>query len=158
MPCLRCAARKPNGDQCRLTTCARSPYCWMHLRQKNGLIVKTSTIPGAGKGLFTTIARAKNANIIEYTGEHLDRNALNQRYPGDRLAVYAMHINRNHYVDARDPQRSSVARYANDCRRRACNNCRLSVYRGVITLKANRRIAAGEELFASYGRDYWRGR
>jgi hypothetical protein len=108
-------------------------------------------------GLFTTVPRRKDENIIAYTGEQLSRRALNERYPGDRLAAYAVQITKERFVDARDPQRSSVARYANDCRRGVCN-CRFSVHNGVVSLRATRAIPAGSELFVRYGADYWRPR
>lgn len=159
MPCRRCSAIKPDGTQCRLTTCVRFPYCWIHLKSINGLVVKTSTVPGAGKGLFTTVARQRGDVILRYTGERLTQAQLDSRY-GDRLALYAVivdHTDRGsqrRYIDATDPQHSSVARYINDCKRRRCNTDFHTDGENVDVV-ANRRIAAGDEVFVSYGSEYW---
>lgn len=159
MPCRRCSAIKPDGTQCRLTTCVRFPYCWIHLKKKDGLVVKPSTVPGAGKGLFTTVARNVGDVIVRYTGERLTQAQLDRRY-GNRLAVYAIEIghkrrgSRRRYIDAVDPQYSSVARYINDCMEGTCNADFIENGENVDVV-ANRRIAAGDEVFVSYGSEYW---
>lgn len=50
--CGRCKKIKPDGARCRLRTCKTFPYCWIHLKYKEGFRVKDSTIPGAGQGVF----------------------------------------------------------------------------------------------------------
>mgnify|MGYP000432075209 CR=1 FL=1 len=125
------------------------------------LEVKQSTIPNGGKGLFTTIDRAKNEVLLEYTGDILTQRELDVEYPGDTRAVYVLQLRSGDnplYIDSKDPQRSSVARYANDCSNSGnvkCNAEFVNNYDAWITLVATRNIAAGEEIFASYGPQYW---
>ena len=65
------------------------------------LKIKTSTIPGAGKGLFTTAAISKNTKILEYEGDQLTWNEVRKRYKGDILeALYLFHLGPNKWIDA----------------------------------------------------------
>ncbi len=60
------------------------------------LKIKTSTIPGAGKGLFTSTAIPKNTKIIEYQGDNLTWNEVRKRYKGEILdALYLFHLGPN---------------------------------------------------------------
>ena len=52
MVCTRCVATTKGGNQCKNKTCKQYPYCWVHLKAKDKLQVKKSTIEGAGEGLF----------------------------------------------------------------------------------------------------------
>ena len=52
MVCTRCVATTKGGNQCKNRTCKQYPYCWVHLKAKDKLQVKKSTIEGAGEGLF----------------------------------------------------------------------------------------------------------
>ncbi len=131
------------------------------------LIVLKSSIPSAGKGLFALRNFSQGERIIEYTGELIDERELNRRYHCNRggLATYVLQIDDDTYIDAVDAANSSIARYANHCKptdvKRGFafgNNCvfkrNLRHTRG--WLCAARDIAAGEEIFADYGDDYWR--
>ena len=83
----------------------------MELLEKQ-LEVKKSTIPGAGKGLFTKVKIEKGTRILEYTGKVTtwkDVDHVNGTNP------YIYYVNRNHVIDARKYPRA-LGRYANDAR------------------------------------------
>ncbi len=123
------------------------------------LRVRRSGIPGAGKGLFTRTAVEKGDVLLEYEGEKLTYAQIRARYPDLSLMSYVFYVGRNHWVDAaRRP--GCLARYANDARGKTKvvglrNNAEYQVLRGVPYIVATRRIAAGGEIFVSYGEDYW---
>ena len=48
------------------------------------LLVKTSTLPNAGKGLFTTKALKKDSKILEYRGEIIDWKEYEKRVKEDK--------------------------------------------------------------------------
>ena len=81
----------------------------MSLLEKN-LVVKRSTIPGSGKGLFTKKPIPKGTAIIEYKGKITDWENANH---DDGNNPYIFYVNRNYVIDALN-RLTSLARYAND--------------------------------------------
>src|SRR6478609_380184 len=76
------------------------------------LIVKTSKLPNAGKGLYTTTAIKKGEKVIEYLGEIIDWKEYEKRVERDEDG-YLFFVNKKHCIDAwNTPQHK--ARYAND--------------------------------------------
>src|SRR6201999_1252924 len=105
------------------------------------LVVKRSTLKGAGKGLFTTKDIPKGTKIVQYKGkiskwkEVDDRNGLNG---------YIYYVNRNHVIDARTTK-EAFARYANDARglvrtEGISNNCTYIIEGVKVYIKAMRNI------------------
>ena len=88
------------------------------------LVVKKSTIPGAGNGLFTEEFIAKGTRIIEYKGRITTwKDVLD----GKHFNGYVYFINRNHVIDAMR-RKTAIARYANDAKghtkiKGVSNNC-----------------------------------
>jgi len=120
------------------------------------LFVKTSTIPGAGNGLFTKKFIPKGTRIVEYKG----RKTIWKEVKDDDHNGYIYSINRNHVIDALKTK-SALARYANDAKgltriKGITNNAEYvnENYRAYI--EATKDIPAGAEIFVSYGDDYWR--
>jgi uncharacterized protein len=120
------------------------------------LAVKRSTIPGAGKGLFTTKPIPKGAKIVEYKGEIFkwkevdDRNGTNG---------YIYYVNRYHVIDARKTK-DVLARYANDAKgpvkaEGVRNNCTYNIEGVRVFIFAMRDIPAGSEILVGYGKEYW---
>ena len=155
--CDRChAITKSSGLRCRRNTCIYAKYCFQHTRVKLGLYLAKSSIPNAGKGLFTLHPIKKKAKICDYTGE-LVRLA---GFEGD----YGIQMNKKLVLDGRSTQ-SALGRYANYCRsknkkkgectgqnsRFVINNKKKTVY-----LKATKNIPAHGEIFVSYGANYWK--
>ncbi len=119
------------------------------------LKVKTSTIPGAGKGLFTTRMIPKGSIITEYLGKistwkDADHDEGNNAY------IY--YINRNHVIDAKGS--TAFAHYANDGSgfrkiKGVTNNSEYVVQGKQVFIVAKRDIEAKEEILVGYGKDYW---
>jgi len=119
------------------------------------LVVKTSTIPGAGLGLFTTVDIAKGTRIVEYKG----RITVWKEVKNDSTNMYLYTINPRHVIDARRTK-SALARYANDAKgvtriKGITNNC-VYINDGLRAyIEAVKNIAAGAEIFVDYGKPYW---
>lgn len=119
-------------------------------------MVKPSTIPNAGNGLFTKVFIPKNTRIVEYKG----RITVWKDVKDDHDNVYIYTINRNHVIDAKKTLKA-LARYANDARgleriKGVTNNCDY-INEGLRAfIESKRDILAGEEILVSYGNDYWK--
>lgn len=120
------------------------------------LEVKKSTIPGAGKGLFTKKRIEKGSFIVEYVGsittwKEVDHDNGNNAY------IY--YVNRNYVIDARKHLKS-LARYANDARglqrpKGYRNNAIYVKDANRIYIQAASVIEADQEILVSYGKEYW---
>ena len=127
----------------------------MALLEKH-LFVDDSTIPGAGKGLFTKTDIEKGARIVEYKG----RRTTWKEVKNDSTNYYIYTINRNNVIDAQKTL-SALARYANDARgfvkvKGLSNNC-VYVNDGTRAfIEAVKNIPAGAEIFVDYTQDYWK--
>ena len=119
------------------------------------LEIRTSTIPDAGKGLFTKIPISKGTRIVEYKGTVTTWDVVKD----DPTNSYIYFLKPNHVIDARHHPRS-FARYINDARglvrsKSRTNNAQF-VNDGLrVYIVATRDIQAGEELFVEYGNKYW---
>ena len=78
--CQRCKGRNRDGSVCKRNSCKYLPYCFTHLRTKCGLVVKRSTIPGAGDGLFAVRSFEEGDVITVYYGEKLTPEENDERY------------------------------------------------------------------------------
>lgn len=121
------------------------------------LVIKKSTLPGAGKGLFTKKFIPKGTRIIEYKGRVTTWKAVEH----DHDNAYLFTVHPGHVIDAKRSYKS-LARYANDARgftrvKGITNNC--LYYRDEndrVFLESKQDIPAGSEIFVSYGNDYWK--
>ena len=121
------------------------------------LFIKESTLPNAGKGLFTSKDIPKGTRIIEYTGK---RTTWKDVQDDDGRNGYIFYINKNHVIDAR-PSKRAYARYANDARglvrvKGLLNNSDYVVDGLKCYIESKKDIPAGSEIFVDYGRDYWK--
>ena len=121
----------------------------------DALYVDTSSIPSAGKGLFTSKEIQKGQIIIEYTGEITTWEKV--RHEASNLYIYF--VNEDHVINANEHP-EAIARYANDAHglRRIPglhNNSRFVNITGKIFIKATRLIKAGAEILVDYGKSYW---
>ncbi|MBX7124053.1 MAG: SET domain-containing protein-lysine N-methyltransferase [Cyclobacteriaceae bacterium] len=120
------------------------------------LRVKISTLPGAGKGLFTTIDIPKGKRFVEYKGRIQPWSEVKD---DDGRNGYLMYINRYCVINA-EPAIHTLGRYANDARGfvridgLSNNSEYVSVGRRCY-IEAIRDIKAGEEIFVGYGTAYW---
>jgi len=123
--------------------------------EKN-LLVKKSTIPGAGKGLFTTKFIPKRTRIAEYRGKISSWKDVDH---AKGLNAYIYYVNRNHVIDA-SKNKENLARYVNDAKGcengiKLMNNCVYVVENNRVFLEAKKDIPANSELLVSYGKEYW---
>jgi SET domain-containing protein len=119
------------------------------------LVVKTSTIPNSGKGLFTKKPIPKGTRIVEYKGRITTWKEM--KYAWQNGYIYT--VNNNHVIDAL-PYKKALARYANDAQglsrvKGITNNC-VYINDGVrVYITAVKDIPAGAEILVRYGKDYW---
>jgi SET domain-containing protein len=156
--CVRCRSNKSSGGRCSRNTCKYAKHCWQHTNSSKKLKIADSHIEEAGVGLYTLKPIRKGRIITPYGGELMASDEF-ELDPSE----YAVHITKHLVLDGRSTQ-SGLGRYVNDCRtedRQAgdCggNNAKIAVNRQQRTanIKATRNIRRGEEIFASYGSEYW---
>jgi SET domain-containing protein len=157
--CHRCEAINKNGARCKKNTCKMLPTCHIHARSLYGLQVKTSTIPESGLGLFARKEFQKNELIAPYNGQLLTKHELDARYgsedkAGD-FAPYAVQMSRDKYMDCACER--GIGSYANAHNSRN-NNSRYAIQNtnNTVVLRATKKIREGQEIFVSYGRNYFK--
>ena len=121
------------------------------------LVVKRSTIPGAGKGLFTKQPIPKGTRILEYKGRITTWKDVSN---GEKFNGYVYYVSRNHVIDAMS-RLNSLGRYANDAkgiiRQKGLTNNSKYVQEGKkVFIEAIKNIPARSEILVPYGKDYWR--
>lgn len=163
---FHCHATNDGGEHCHNICVIGEPYCWVHLLYRKHLRIKKSRIQGADKGCFAinpklpngAIIFRANEDILNYHGEIISKHTLNERY-GRHTAPYGVEISRprNLYEDGA-LERSPMA-CVNAPPHGVQANVRLTTnqQRTFIKMKAIRDVRNGEELYAEYGADYWRG-
>lgn len=127
----------------------------MALLEKH-LVIKRSTIPGAGKGLFTKIFIPKETLIVEYKGKVTTWKNANH---DDGKNAYIYYVNSLHVIDALNHQKSP-ARFANDnkgpYKADSIKNNSQYVQSGKrVFIQSMKDIAAGSEILVGYGKGYW---
>ena len=128
----------------------------MALLEKS-LIVKKSTLPGAGRGLFTKIAIAKGTRIVEYKGKLVTWKEV-EKMADDRNG-YVFFFNSKYCIDAWQTKKS-VAHFANDAMGIARvkgihNNSEYVTEKKRCYIEASKDIPAGAEILVGYGAEYW---
>jgi hypothetical protein len=155
---LQCQDTAKTGKQCKRRSVIGSPYCSAHLAYKHHLKIEESNITNAGKGLFAVdplssnpndIIFKKGSNIVEYTGEIINGEELNDRYQ-DKTAPYTVQLNKDKFIDGAKIR--GVGSLANT--KPNHNNATISVYRSKASIKASKNIKNGDEIYLSYGRSY----
>ncbi|MCE3259196.1 MAG: hypothetical protein K0S12_837 [Bacteroidetes bacterium] len=122
------------------------------------LIVKTSQLPRAGKGLYTTTPIKKGERVIEYKGEIINWKQYKKRVEENKDG-YLFYVSDDLCIDAY-PTPQYKARYANDAAgikrvRGLRNNCIYEIVDDKCFIVATRDIKAGEEIFVNYTKEYW---
>lgn len=122
------------------------------------LVVKRSTIPNSGKGLFTKKFIPKGTRIVEYKGKMTTWKDVDI---DEGRNGYIYYINRNHVIDAQ-PFPKYLGRYANDAQgmtrvKGITNNCRYVADMDTmrVYIEAVKDIPAGGEILVQYGKEYW---
>jgi SET domain-containing protein len=120
------------------------------------LVVKRSTIPKTGKGLFTKIYIPRGTLIVEYEGKVTSWKEVNDDNGRNRYIYY---INRHKVINAKDDTKA-LARFANDSRgpnrlEGIKNNSMYAVINDRVYIRAIKNITAGSEILVGYGKSYW---
>jgi len=158
--CTQCSATTEKGERCKLTTCIRVQYCYIHAKKILHLEVKKSTLRNAGCGLFTTVDIKSGDKIVEYIGETLTVNQKEKRYPNNN-GNYLLQINKkgnkkgnvNGYINAFCIR--GIAAMANAREDRDDCNAYFKIINKKLWLVADQYdIKANSEIFAWYGSDY----
>lgn len=121
------------------------------------LIVKKSTLPGAGKGLFTKVLIPKGTRIVEYKGQIVTWKEV-AKMADDRNG-YVFFFNNKHCIDAWKTKKG-VAHFANDARgivrvEGVKNNSEYVTEKKRCYIEASKDIPAGSEILVGYGAEYW---
>ncbi|QLH33953.1 MAG: SET domain-containing protein [Cyclobacteriaceae bacterium] len=121
------------------------------------MVIKKSTLPGAGKGLFTKVFIPKGTRIVEYKGELVTWKEV-EKMADDRNG-YVFFFNNKHCIDAWKT-RKGIAHYANDARglvrvEGVKNNSEYVTEKKRCYIEATRDIPAGSEILVGYGGEYW---
>ncbi|MGZ8557336.1 MAG: SET domain-containing protein-lysine N-methyltransferase [Chitinophagaceae bacterium] len=120
------------------------------------LVVKRSTIPGSGKGLFTKKLITKGSRIVEYKGKITPWKEVKHN---DGANGYIYYVSRNHVIDSHT-YKKALARYANDARglkkiKGISNNAIYVQEKLRVFIEASKDIPANSEILVAYGNEYW---
>ena len=113
--------------------------------------IRTSTIEGAGMGLFARHAIGEEDTIGYYTGEVITEKEFHD--PDRPFSAYVMWVTKDHILVGEGPK-ANYTRYINHDDE---PNAFLVVSSRWKTARfqALRDIEPGEEIFFDYGEDYW---
>lgn len=182
MKCMRCAHVNLDTDQrCKRMTCVTLPVCWQHLKSDYKLRVgRTSLRNTAGArlnflGLFAcdeskdadAVVFKRQEYIIPYVAEEINGAELDARYPGEHTGVYVVQNEADSYEDgavvrgAAGLSNMCIARlaYKENGRATCANNAQIAGRAGANYfpfLRATKPIRNGEEVFTSYGQQYFK--
>ena len=120
------------------------------------LVIKRSTIPGSGKGLFTKKFIPKGTRIVEYKGKLTTWKEVKH---DNGTNGYIYYVNRNHVIDARTYVKA-LGRYANDARglqkkKGVTNNAVYTEDKLKVYIESTKDILPDSEILVSYGKAYW---
>jgi SET domain-containing protein len=149
----RCALRGPKG-RCKRVTSLTHPYCSQHTVRVLGVKVATSSIKGAGYGLFAARNFDVGDRIVEYKGEVITQEEYDARYNETNMGAYGIELNDTHVIDAARTS-SGVARYACSYHGSKAKkpNAEYVSDEERVWIVALRPIKAGEEIFTDYGEE-----
>ncbi|OYU95425.1 MAG: SET domain-containing protein-lysine N-methyltransferase [Bacteroidetes bacterium B1(2017)] len=122
------------------------------------LFIETSNLPNAGKGLHTAITLYKDEIICLYGGEILSTKEAEKRANLGKNQYFISLLN-GKILDSINSK--CFARFANDAAgfspSKFKNNAKISLNeQNQVCLIASKKIKAGEEIFCSYGKRYWK--
>ena len=122
------------------------------------LYTDESQLKDAGKGLFTAIQIYKGETIARYKGRELSEAQIEKSIALNH-DQYFMKLPNGGIFDTK--QSKGFAKYANDAEAMGGsafkNNAQIGMDESEnICLIAKKNIRAGEEIFCSYGKNYWK--
>jgi uncharacterized protein len=134
------------------------PVLTIDAPEEDYLFTDPSQIPNAGMGLFTAIRIYKNEIIAVFDGEIIEEAEQNKR-KNAKLDAYFIVLLNGKVMDSMHT--NCFAKFANDVNGTSKspfkNNAFISLNeKDKPCLVASRSIKAGEEIFCSYGDNYWK--
>lgn len=122
------------------------------------LYVELSQIENAGKGLYTAIDIYKNETIALFRGEIITNKEAEKRVE-QKADRYFINLLDGSIMDCMHTD--CFAKYANDAEgignNSFKNNAEITLDdEDKVCIKATKTISAGEEIFCSYGKPYWK--
>uniref|UniRef100_A0A8W8JNH2 Histone-lysine N-methyltransferase PRDM9 n=1 Tax=Magallana gigas TaxID=29159 RepID=A0A8W8JNH2_MAGGI len=117
-----------------------------------GLFVRDSIIPNAGKGVFAEMLIPKRTRFGPYEGECTE-NQEEAHETGYAWQIYKQG-QRSHFVNAFKEPMSNWMRYVNCARSESEQNMVAFQHRGQIYYRSFKDISPGTELLVWYGHDY----
>lgn len=127
-------------------------------KETDYLYIKESQIPGSGNGLFTAIPVYRSEVIAIFKGKIVSDEEA-QRLVTNGEDAYFINMPDGTILDSMKVK--CFAKYANDAvglvRTKFKNNAKITLDEdGYVCVVASRKILAGEEVFCSYGGNYWK--
>lgn len=121
------------------------------------LYVKKSTLPGAGKGLFTKVFIPKGTRITEYKGQVVTWKEVEKM--ADYRNGYVFYFSQKYCIDGWKTKKG-VAHFANDAKGilrvpGIKNNSDYITEKRRCFIEAAKDIPARSEILVDYGREYW---
>lgn len=125
--------------------------------KKNKVEVRLSKIEGVGLGLFAKTKIKKGKLISEFTGDLIDNKQL-EILLSKRKMLYLIDWGENYTLDVE--KSDCFAKYANDAEglkkiKGLKNNSKISWNNNKLFLEATKNIEQDEEVYISYGKEYW---
>lgn len=114
------------------------------------LDIRPSKIKNAGNGLFVFENIPSKTLIGYYDGEILSGN--------NNISDYSFQISKKYFIDAKEFPRCYIAMINDAINSQFVNNCEFRKNKNKICLYTIKDLKKGDELFASYGEDYWKTR
>jgi len=117
------------------------------------LDIKPSNIKNGGHGLFSVQNIPKDTMIGYYKGDILFGN--------NKVTDYSFQISKKYFIDAKNFPRCYIAMINDSNKSEFENNCEFRIIEqkikknSQICLYSIKDIKKGDELFASYGDEYW---
>lgn len=182
---IQCEGTTKDKKRCTRQTVKALPYCWQHYQKINRVRIAKSSVPNAGFGLFVCDTTKKKGELVfkkkdliaQYNGDVLDAAQLNLRYgEGGQTATYTWNnSDLNEYLDS--ACKRYLGAYANDPKgtgkranakidyklvnQRDRDHINPHRYRDlpdrISGLVAIKDIYNGDEIFVSYGAQWWNG-
>ncbi len=115
------------------------------------IIVKKSTIPGAGKGVFAATRIPKGERIVQYKGKLISKELSEKRAEKHRKKKEVWIFQLNEYYDIDGSRGGNEARFINHSHDPNCEPVNYDDEE--VWIEAIRDIEKGEELFYDYGFD-----
>ena len=114
-----------------------------------------STIPGAGRGLFSLVARPVGFPLVDYMGELISAEETERRYPKNTSGTYCLQLTNSFYIDSALSR--GVGALVNHPGKGMKPNVKFVVDRRKKSarLEVSEKLKAGDEIFVDYGEDYW---